>query len=163
VSATYRSLRKALEDSKDEPGAADFYYGEMEMRRLASKPISVERWLLALYRLVSGYGLRAWRAIASLAVVVGVASACFIRGDNPVIPWEWVRTASPEPTPVIDPDSAVWPLAFAAQETIALFRPTGARGVTLVGFGVVVDIVVRILGPVLLALAVLAIRNRTKR
>lgn len=30
VSATYRSLRKALEGSKDEPGAADFYHGEMD-------------------------------------------------------------------------------------------------------------------------------------
>jgi len=26
-------LRKGLEDAKNEPGAADFYYGEMEMRR----------------------------------------------------------------------------------------------------------------------------------
>ncbi|MCF3939567.1 pentapeptide repeat-containing protein [Gordonia tangerina] len=163
VSATYRSLRKALEDSKDEPGAADFYYGEMETRRLAATPFSVERSLLTLYGLVSGYGLRAWRALASLVALVGVASLCFIRGDNPFIPWEWVRTTTPATTPVIDPDSVVWPLAFGAQETIALFRPAGAVGVTLVGFGVVVDIIVRILGPVLLALAVLAIRNRTKR
>jgi hypothetical protein len=29
----YRVLRKAQEDSKNEPGAADFYFGEMEMRR----------------------------------------------------------------------------------------------------------------------------------
>jgi len=29
----YRALHKRREDSKDEPGAADFYYGEMEMRR----------------------------------------------------------------------------------------------------------------------------------
>jgi hypothetical protein len=32
IAATYRALRKGREDSKDEPGAADFYYGEMEMR-----------------------------------------------------------------------------------------------------------------------------------
>ncbi|MFD5305122.1 hypothetical protein ACFVOO_32435 [Streptomyces rochei] len=31
----YRALRKAFEDQKHEPGAADFYYGEMEMRRHA--------------------------------------------------------------------------------------------------------------------------------
>jgi Pentapeptide repeats (9 copies) len=29
----YRALRKGRENAKDEPGAADFYYGEMEMRR----------------------------------------------------------------------------------------------------------------------------------
>ncbi|MFE6838585.1 pentapeptide repeat-containing protein [Streptomyces sp. NPDC057705] len=34
LAALYRQLRKAFEDGKDEPGAADFYYAEMEMRRL---------------------------------------------------------------------------------------------------------------------------------
>ena len=33
IAAIYRSLRKANEDAKNEPGAADFYYGAMEMRR----------------------------------------------------------------------------------------------------------------------------------
>ena len=35
IAGLYRALRKGREDAKDEPGAADFYYGEMEMRRLA--------------------------------------------------------------------------------------------------------------------------------
>ena len=64
---------------------------------------------------------------------------------------------------MLNPNSVVWPWAFAAQETVALFRLAGSVGVTLVGVGVVVDIAVRVLGPILLALAVLAIRNRTKR
>jgi Luciferase-like monooxygenase len=33
IATIYRALRKGREDNKDEPGAADFYYGEMEMRR----------------------------------------------------------------------------------------------------------------------------------
>jgi hypothetical protein len=33
IAVLYRDLRKAHEDCKDEPGASDFYYGEMEMRR----------------------------------------------------------------------------------------------------------------------------------
>jgi hypothetical protein len=32
IQAVYRDLRKGREDAKDEPGAADFYYGEMEKR-----------------------------------------------------------------------------------------------------------------------------------
>jgi hypothetical protein len=36
AAAAYRALRKSREDNKDEPGAADFYYGEMEMRRHAN-------------------------------------------------------------------------------------------------------------------------------
>lgn len=35
VTDTYRALRQAREESKDSPGAASFYYGEMEMRREA--------------------------------------------------------------------------------------------------------------------------------
>jgi uncharacterized protein YjbI with pentapeptide repeats len=35
IQVVYRELRKGREDARDEPGAADFYYGEMEMRRLA--------------------------------------------------------------------------------------------------------------------------------
>ena len=37
IAGIYRDLRKGLEDVKNEPGAADFYYGEMEMRRLAGR------------------------------------------------------------------------------------------------------------------------------
>ena len=37
IAGLYRALRKGREDTKDEPGAADFYYGEMEMRRLARR------------------------------------------------------------------------------------------------------------------------------
>ena len=170
VSATYRSLRKALEDSKDEPGAADFYYGEMEMRRLAAKPMSVERWLLTVYWLISGYGLRAWRALAGLVVVIAVAGWCFTKDA-----WA-ARTTTKTPTSVNLDTGAITSTApppeglslarawlFATQETVALFRPAGLSGVTLASVGHIVDLAVRILGPVLLALAVLAIRNRTKR
>src|SRR5262249_16063620 len=63
LAAVYRSLRKAEEDSKNEPGAADFYYGEMEMRRHAATTTRAERFILKLYWLISGYGLRATRAL----------------------------------------------------------------------------------------------------
>ncbi len=82
VAAIYQALRKGLEDRKDEPGAADFYYGEMEMRRRAAEPWSVERSILTLYWLVSGYGLRAWRAVAALVMVVVVAGWC---GESPIL------------------------------------------------------------------------------
>jgi hypothetical protein len=35
IAELYRAFRKGGEDAKDEPDAADFYYGEMEMRRHA--------------------------------------------------------------------------------------------------------------------------------
>src|SRR5512133_964204 len=52
------------------PHTADFYYGEMEMRRQDPSTPWPEGVILWLYWLVSGYGLRGLRALASLAVVV---------------------------------------------------------------------------------------------
>ncbi|MEV4872079.1 hypothetical protein AB0K90_23575 [Streptomyces syringium] len=73
VAAVYRQLRKAFEDGKNEPGAADFYYGEMEMRRHdgTGTPPS-ERGLLRSYWLLSGYGLRSSRAFAWLLATMSL-------------------------------------------------------------------------------------------
>jgi uncharacterized protein YjbI with pentapeptide repeats len=75
IAALYRTLRKGREDGKDEPGAADFYYGEMEMRRHSRRELVSRSWqrghpgglfaaateyvILWWYWLISGYGLRA--------------------------------------------------------------------------------------------------------
>ena len=99
IAGLYRALRKALEDRNDAPGAADFYYGEMQMRRYAARPpgrerdhsepradpaaepyhpiARGERWLLTLYWLTSGYALRASRAFASLVLVILVFALGF--------------------------------------------------------------------------------------
>ncbi|MCW2651242.1 MAG: hypothetical protein JWR32_2218 [Mycobacterium sp.] len=87
IAEIYRDLRKGLEEAKNEPGAADFYYGEMEMRRLAGRkptggtaasrrgaPSWAERALLYGYWAFSGYGLRASRALTTFAVVIAAAA-----------------------------------------------------------------------------------------
>ena len=48
----------------------------MELRR-NSLPASFERVLLSLYWLVSGYGLRASRALAALLVVIAIGALVF--------------------------------------------------------------------------------------
>ena len=150
VAGVYRMLRKSREDGKDEPGAADFYYGEMEMRRHAHRGRTsgasrgrVERGILTAYWLVSGYGLRAWRALAWLLVVLLAATA------------------------------ALWAVGFADQRqswNSALLYTAGAvtRLVSppeglLTEPGQAIRLVVGLLGPVLLALALLALRGRVKR
>jgi hypothetical protein len=132
----FRSLRKASEDSKNEPGAGDFYYGEMEMRRHSAETPRAERWILAVYWLLSGYGQRAARAVAALAVVIAVVGVLL----------------------------ALWgqPPADAARIAVGavVLRDPGAK---LTAAGQWTVMVARVLGPVLLALAVLAIRARVKR
>ena len=150
VAVLYRALRKSREDAKDEPGAADFYYGEMEMRRYdrgeghASGGWSrglVSRGVLTAYWLVSGYGLRAWRSLAALAVVMAVSAAVFRL-------WGFTHSTS------------YWKsLLFAFRSTLSL---TDAQ-VNLTAWGGLFQAILRLTGPVLLALTLLALRGRVKR
>jgi uncharacterized protein YjbI with pentapeptide repeats len=146
LASTYRALRKAQEDNKNEPGAADFYYGEMEMRRLGRATPWGEWLVLTLYWLVSGYGLRGLRALACLvAVVVGLAALLQTVGFNDG-----------------DPsfrDSAI----YAAQTTISLATSSNALTDRLSWAGEALRIILRLVGPLLLGLALLAVRNRVKR
>ena len=58
IASVYRELRRGLEAKSDVSGAADFYYGEMEMRRHAKETSYWERAIVWLYWAFSGYGLR---------------------------------------------------------------------------------------------------------
>lgn len=170
IAAIYRSLRKGQEERKDEPGAADFYYGEMEMRRhsrhsqdpaLESTPPyqapSTEAWekydntrrtrlserfVLWLYWLTSAYGLRASRALAALGVTIAGTALLFSRFGFE------------------DGASYLDSLLFAMNSSVSLLRaPEGelTRG------GEVVAIALRLLGPLFFGLALLSLRGRIKR
>jgi uncharacterized protein YjbI with pentapeptide repeats len=154
IAGLYRALRKAREDAKDEPGAADFYYGEMEMRRHdhgAADTTSgggsrglVARSVLFAYWLVSGYGLRAWRSLTALAVVTALFALAFER-------WGFL-------TP-LEPDSYWTSLLFAFRSTISL----ADAQVKLTAWGSFFQALLRLTGPVLLGLTLLALRGRVKR
>jgi uncharacterized protein YjbI with pentapeptide repeats len=158
IAGLYRALRKGREDIKDEPGAADFYYGEMEMRRHARPTQSgaagalassesrgqVERAILTAYWLVSGYGLRAWRALACLAVVTALLAIGF----------HLIGFTHP-PRPV-----SYWTsLLYSFRATLSLTD----SDVNLTAWGGLLQALLRITGPVLLGLALLALRGRVKR
>jgi uncharacterized protein YjbI with pentapeptide repeats len=160
IAATYRGLRKAKEDSKDEPGAADFYYGEMEMRRHAPQETGGgvgarlsfwgERVVMTAYWLVSGYGLRASRALICLAIAVAGGAALF----------SWVGFRDDQ---LYDPpydQSYGWALLLALEAAVSLLR---APEVKLTAWGEVVQIALRILGPLFVGLTLLALRGRVKR
>jgi uncharacterized protein YjbI with pentapeptide repeats len=142
LAALYRQLRKAREDSKDEPGANDFYYGEMEMRRKSAS--LAERSILWLYWLLSGYGLRASRALLALGFAI-VFSAILLAS------WGF--------QPRVSYGRA---LLFAIDSSISLLHPAAApRGQTMAGQ--IVEIVLRLVGPLLFGLALIALRGRVRR
>jgi hypothetical protein len=146
LAALYRSLRKALEDSKNEPGAADFYYGEMEMRRHAPPTPAAERLVLTSYWALCGYGLRATRALAALAALIITAALIFQHAGFPG------RTPG-----YIDS-------LLCATGSVLSLDLTGAHlPAVLTRWGEALRILLRIAGPVCLGLAALALRGRVKR
>jgi uncharacterized protein YjbI with pentapeptide repeats len=142
IATLYRSLRKAYEDSKNQPGAADFYYGEMEMRRLDLHTAPAERLLLTLYWLVSGYGLRGSRSFVCLLMIVFASAAGFFF-------WGF------------DTDKTfLQTLIYSANSTTSLLRTPDTP---LTAAGQIIEIVLRLLGPLLFGLLVLSLRGRVKR
>jgi uncharacterized protein YjbI with pentapeptide repeats len=174
LAVLYRSLRKALEDGKNEAGAGDFYYGEMEARRHASTNSRAERLILWFYWALSGYGQRAARALtwlAGLLVTVTLVLTMFGLPQPAKQQISGTVDAGRATLEVTEPATALpalgdrWTVARAERATqIALgamvFRDAGQR-LTTVGSWTVT--IARIVGPILLALAALAIRARVKR
>ncbi len=185
VAALYRQLRKALEDTRNEPGAADFYYGECEMRRHdrgrnghPGTPRG-ERALLRVYWAVSGYGLRVSRALACLLVVMLFALVVMVWWGLPVEATELTTTgrqvaAGQEITLTTGTPAPVNPSGPLAERMTtdrfeeslrvvvnsAVFRSSGQDLTTT---GAYTQMAVRFIAPVLLALAILAVRGRVKR
>jgi hypothetical protein len=154
ISALYRALRKGREDGKDEAGAGDLYYGEMEMRRLTITPkrgdhgrvrTRTDHAIVTAYWLFSGYGLRASRALITLIVTVTVASFG-LHG------WGFTPDAS-----------YTRALLFSIESTAGLLRIPQTPGLQLTYTGEGIQIALRLLGPLLIGLALFAIRARVKR
>jgi len=171
IEAVYRQLRKALEEGKNEPGAADFYYGEMQMRRAAAR--GADRLLLWLYWAVSGYGLRARRALVWVLVVAVLSIAGMTAFGFPQnakaqkATGTIVTPAGPQAvTLTIRQDDPAKNLPERLEKAVevtvnaVIFRSPDTELTTA---GRYLNIVVRILGPILLGLAILAIRNQVKR
>ncbi|MFE9815390.1 pentapeptide repeat-containing protein [Streptomyces sp. NPDC005773] len=179
VATLYRQLRKAFEDGKNEPGAADFYYGEMEMRRHDRVDTTTgERFLLRGYWLLSGYGLRASRAIGWLLAAMAVTIVLMLGLGLPDSSPEQVATGTVpagggQVTLVVGKEDARLTLPVTDRFTgerfdkavqvvlnSVVFRTSGQD---LTTWGTYTEMISRFLEPVLLALAALAIRGRIKR
>ncbi|WP_332888260.1 pentapeptide repeat-containing protein [Streptomyces carminius] len=179
VAALYRQLRKSLEDGKNEPDAADFYYGECEMRRHDTGRPWGERALLTAYWALSGYGLRAARALAwlgaAMAVTVAVMVLWGLPADDPkptttgrqVAAGQQVTLTTDTPDPA-NP-AGPWSERVTAERSEKALRVVinsvvfRSSGQDLTTTGTYTEMASRLAEPVLLGLAVLAVRSRVKR
>lgn len=159
----YRGLRVGAEHQGDHVSGDDFYYSEMTMRRLISKADKRrgEEVLLSAYWLVSGYGLRATRALVSFTfLVIGSAWLMGLGGD-------FAPTCQPEPLGATGTSvSACSKLSFPRSilyMTRASVSFTNEPGNHLSYVESALQLGVRFAGPALLALGILALRARFKR
>ncbi|MEU8034394.1 pentapeptide repeat-containing protein, partial [Streptomyces sp. NPDC049099] len=177
LAPVYRQLRKSFEDSKNEPDAADFYYGEMEMRRHDRDRPSSERALLTLYWAVSGYGLRASRALAWLVGAMAATTLIMmlwgIPKDHPQsvttghLTGQNVSLTTDDPAPV-NPSGPLrsrltsqrWERSLRIVVNSVFFRSSGQN---LTAAGTYTEMASRLTEPALLGLAVLAVRGRVRR
>jgi len=177
VAALYRQLRKAFEDGKNEPGAADFYYGECEMRRHDRVGTTGgERRLLWAYWLLSGYGLRASRAFGwlltamTLTVLLLMGFGLPTHDPDPAttgtVDGSGISLRTTTPDPALDGGWArrvTWARAEKGARVVVnsvVFRSSGQNLTTA---GTYIEMTSRLLEPTLLALGVLAVRGRIKR
>jgi uncharacterized protein YjbI with pentapeptide repeats len=139
VADLYRALRVGCEKRED-PLAADFRYGEQEMRRRSTRNSGAERALLIAYWLFSGYGMRASRILGWTGLGVLIYGTLY-QALNP----------GPEgPIPIIS--------GFAQAIAVACFLQSVPPD--LPGFGLVLVLVARIIFLIMLALGVAAAARR---
>jgi len=156
VEAVYRQLRTTLEASKAFSAAADFFYGEMEMRRLAAPRTSAERTLLAIYKLTCGYGVRASRALATYIAVLLFTGAA-LRYQTAWFVAEPLKVAASSGLHFAD----YWDSVAIAARNSATFFGGASEGWTAAG--VALMFVVRLIGPAAFAFMLLALRSRVQR
>ena len=153
IERLYRELKRNHEDRRDYERAGDFHYGEKQMRRKSPETPFLLKCLLTLYWTVSGYGERYIRPLVC-AFVLLVASTCgyLILG--------------------IAPNKAVTPLALTnpkdwlhvglySLQVMTLLRPMDLVPLTVAATGV--KVFQSLLGPIIIGLFALAIRQRLKR
>jgi hypothetical protein len=126
--------------------------------------------LLWCYWAVSGYGLRASRAVFAWVVLVVVGAAIFAGfGFKPPVSPQIVPVDVSRGQAIYEkrdvPRRSSWEqlpeaVAFSAESTASLFRAPD-RALTLPGRWA--QMVLRVLGPVLFGLAILSLRGRVRR
>jgi hypothetical protein len=148
----------------------------MEMRRHGRRWDEAERWLLQAYWLLSGYGLRASRALGWLALAM-MTTVFLMMGFG--LPQDSPKEKAIGTVPAgggkvtfeIDIDDPQNPThdrftgkrfekALSVTLNSAVFRSSGQDLTTAGGY---IEMASRFSEPVLLGLAVLAIRGRVKR
>ena len=170
----YRELKQNYEDRRDYARADDFHFREKEMQRQSPETQPFHRRLLALYWLFSGYGERVIRPMGWLIFLVVISGAVYLFNSAPNIQGASV-VVLPADTAAIDLASArdelparldwkspsdIYKAFIYSSETAFFLRPDELQ---LGAAAKATKLVESVLGPILIGLLALAIRQRLKR
>lgn len=156
IERLYRQLKQHYEDQRDFRRANDFHYGEKEaLRKNPETPVDL-RALLTAYWLVSGYGERALRPFIWLvALLFGCAGCYLLVGLKGIRTWDTTEMLS-----FWNPGDWLQALHYSLQAM------TFARGEAVaipMGYARFVHTIQGIIGPLLVGLFALALRQKLKR
>ena len=149
----YRQLKQNYEDRKDYERAGDFHYGEKEMRRRNPETSRGLKFWLTLYWLIGGYGER-WVRPLLWAVFFLVAFAALYL-------WLGLQPKNGGQTLALTNKRDWIEAALYSFRVMIFLKPDDFVPVGLVAK--FLNAIQSILGPVLLGLLALAVRQRLKR
>lgn len=151
IEQLYRQLKQNYEDRRDHGRAGDFHYGEKEMLRRNPKTGWPLWLLLTLYCCLSGYGERYWRPLIAAGLLVALCTAAYL-----------VFGLSPSASDAAPLNWGDWHKAARYSfQVMTLLKPVDLVPVGEVGKWV--HAFESILGPLLIGLFALALRQRLKR
>ena len=149
----YRELKQNYEDRRDYERAGDFHYGEKEIRRKNPDTPFLLKRLLTLYWTVSGYGERYIRPLLwAFGLLVTSTFGYLILGIAPDKNWI--------PLTLTNVEDWLHVGLYSLQVT-TLLRPTDLVPLGIAAIGV--KVVQSLLGPIIIGLFALAVRQRLKR
>lgn len=149
IERVYRELKQNYEDRRDYERASDFHYGEKEMRRKNPETSYGLKLLLYVYWLVSGYGERVllpfvWAVVLWMACAIGYHA------------WG-LSPRHQSATPVV---ISVWDYLDYSLRVMTLLKP---EDLIPNGCAKYVNTAESLLGPLLIGLFALTLRQRLKR
>lgn len=149
----YRQLKVNYQSRGDYPGGGGFHYNEKKLRRESLSPRKGDWWLLSLYKWLGGFGERAlppalW-FFGVLCVAAGAYSVFGLVDDNGAM-ISWCGGV----------EDCLRALGYSLQ--VSFFsRPSDLKPAGFAGY--MVQVVQSIVGPILLALLALVVRQKVKR
>lgn len=169
IEKVYRQLKKNYEHRGSYGEAGDFYYGEMEMRRLSHRGIFKYVSFTAFYKYLSGYGEKYWRAFFWLLCFMVMFTASYLlvglKLQTPELSSPATFVYKPSLNFKVFLDSQFWQdffRSFFHALEVATFRNEKTFLVFSIS-GQFLEIIEMIVMPIQVALTILSVKRKFKR